>query len=292
MGLILLVVTPIWEARGQDAAALRKQLDGVYNQWREAMVSKNLSRWQANTSRRRQVVVKNQIYSERRAFPAALFSLPVAPPDIRNLKALRAVAKGPTAKEVYFGKVDFGVGGEPSENLLVIDYVNEGGRWKYDGAEFVNLSKLPKVRAQLVGGDLQFLNSPDFVSSGSVAPVPIAINGPVRYITKAYVYCPGREVQLQINKISRHKFQNTKAAEVVVGGARDGQNEVQFLIKSLPGSTGAEPLAVRVYLMSEVRGVQPIKAFEYLVEEKAKPKGNGTMHFVVTPAMVKQLMGR
>lgn len=287
---LLFVLISQLGVRGQDDAALHGHLAGVYEQWRGAMISKNLGGWQATTSRRRQVVVKNQIYSERGSFPAALFAIPVAPPELRGLKALQLKLKGPTAKLVYFGRVDFGVGGDPTDNLLVLDFVNDGG-WKYDGAEFVNISALEGVRKQLQEGDLKFLASADFEPSGALAPVPIAVNGPVKYIAKAYAYCPGREVQLQINKISRHLFQNTKEAEVVTGGAQDGANEVQFLIKSLPGSVGTEPMVVRIYLLSEVQGVKPIKVFEYEVKEKESPKGNGTMMFQVTPEVVKQLMG-
>lgn len=276
----------------QDNATLHAQLAGVYGQWRNAMVAKNLGAWQATTSRRRQVEVRNRIYSERASFPAALFNLPVDPPDLRGLKPLQLKTKGPTAKLVYFGKVDFGVGGEPTDNLLVLDFVREGARWKYDRAEFVNISALEGVRTQLQAGNLEFLASKDFESSGEAKPVPIAVNGPVKYIAKAYVYCPGREVQLQINKISRHLFQNTKNAEVIIGGARDGRNEVQYLIKPLPGSEGVEPMTVRVYLLSEVQGVKPIKVFEYEVKEKEKPDASGTKMFLVTPEIAQQLKGR
>lgn len=273
-------------------AALPQQLEQTYQQWRHAMMTKDTRRWQVYTSQRRQTAVRNQIYSERRAFPGAVFQLPVAPPDTRGLKALRAQAKGTTAKAVYFGKIDFGVGGKPTDNLLVLNFVSESGTWKYDGAEFVNLSALPDVRKQLQSGNSSFVATAEFGPSGRVEPAPIPLQGPVKYIAKTYVYCPGREVNLQINKISRHKFQNTKAAEVVIGGARDGLNEIQFSVKRLPGSEGIEPMTIRVYLMSEVRGVQPINVFEYEVKEKEVPKGSGTSRFNVTPEVVQKLMGR
>ena len=62
-----------------------------------------------------------------------------------------------------------------------------------------------------------------------------SIRGPAKYIAKAYVYCPGREVRLLVNNISSHLFQNTKRAEVVIGGAKDGVNEMQFSIKDIEG---------------------------------------------------------
>lgn len=256
------------------------------------MMKGNLARWQANTSRHRKAVVRNRIYSERRSFPGALFDIPVAPPDATKLRALRVEAKGPTAKVVYFGKVDFGVGGAPTSNLLVMAFTNEQGRWKYDGAEFVNLSALPDVRKALAAGDLSYVKTADFAPSGVVPPVPFELRGPAKYITKVYVYCPGREVQVMINKISRHKFQNTKAAEIVVGGARDGLNEIQFTAKRLPGSEGIEPMAIRVYLLSQVPGTKPITAFEYNVPEKGKVKGAGSADFNVTPEISRKILGR
>lgn len=33
------------------------------------------------------------------------------------------------AKLVYYGKIDFGVGGDPTDNLLVVDFVQENTGW-------------------------------------------------------------------------------------------------------------------------------------------------------------------
>lgn len=289
LGLVTVLAPPA--AAQNRATTLKGQVEAVYGKWRTAMTSKNLGQWQRYTSRFRQVTVKNRIHSERRPFPATLFRLPVAPPDVARLKALRVESKGATAKAVYFGKVDFGVGGKPTNNLLVMDFINEGG-WRYNGAEFVNLSGLPDVRKKIESGDLSYVMTADFAPSGEVPPVPYALRGPVRHLAKVYVYCPGREVQVMVNKISRHKFQNTKMAEIVVGGGRPGSNEVQFAIKRLPGSEGTEPLAVRVYLLSEVPGVKPETVFNYEVKEKGSVKSNGTEYFNLTPELIKKLSGR
>jgi len=272
---------------------LQKSLEGVYQQWRGAVLGKNYPRWQAVTAPHRQVAVRNRIFSERRAFPASIFEVPVAPPALAGLKPLRIEAKGTSAKAVYFGKVDFGVPGEaPTDNLLIINFVNGGRAWAYDEAEYVNLSALPEVRKQLKAGDLSYVKTAEFGPTTKPIAQVLALKGPVKYIAKVYVYSPGREVEVMVNKISRHRFQNTKAAEVVIGGARDGQNEVQFGIKKLPGSTGKEPMTVRVYLMSQVEGVQPIKIFEYLVQEGGATKPYATSFFNVTPKEVAKLMGK
>ena len=51
-------------------------------------------------------------------------------------------------------------------------------------------------------------------------------------------------------------------------------------------------MTIRIYLMSEVQGVKPIKIFEYEVKEKQVVKGTGTSYFNVTPDVVKKLLGR
>jgi hypothetical protein len=272
--------------------ALRLQLEASYNAWREAVIRRDAASWQRVTAPHRRMEVKNRILSEKRAFPATVFDLPAPPPAISGLNFLEAKQNGPTAKASYFGKVDFGVGGAPSDNLLVLSFVHGGAGWLYDRADFVNLAALPEVRRELAAGELKYLKeTPEAQPSGVVPPVPIEAR-PAKYIAKVYVFCPGREVRVQVNKISQHRFANAKEAEVVIGGAVDGPNELQFATKKLDGATGKEAMAIRVYLMSEVEGVKPVKVFEYQVEESGEVKHFGTSHFIVDAATVAKLAGR
>lgn len=274
-------------AAGQDN--LRPSLETTYSAWREAMIRRDASTWQRVTAEHRRVEVRNRIVSEKMPFPAALFDLPAPPPGLNDLKFLEAKQNGATAKSSYFGKIDFGVGGEPTENLLVLSFVRGTGGWLYDRADYVNLSALPEVRKELTAGNLKYLKeTPEAQPSGAVPPTPIAANA-AKYVAKVYVFCPGREVQVQVNKISRHRFANAKEAEVVIGGALDGPNEVQYTVKKLEGGTGKEVMTIRVYLMSRVPGAKPIKTFEYQIAagEKAAPFGTGT--FVVDAEAVAKL---
>jgi hypothetical protein len=271
---------------------LRPALEQTYNTWRDAVIRKDATTWQRTTAPHRRAEVKNRILSEKRAFPAAVFDLPAPPPSLAGLKFLEAKQNGATAKASYYGKIDFGVGGTPSDNLLVLSFTGGGGGWFYDRADFVNLAALPQVRKELAAGDLDYLKeTPEAQPSGVVPPTPIEV-GPARYIAKVYVFCPGREVRTQINKISQHRFANAKEAEIVVGGARDGLNEVQYAIKKLEGGTGKEPMTIRVYLMSEVQGVQPIKIFEYQLAADAAAKPFGTETFTVDAATAAKLAGK
>lgn len=272
-------------------AVLRGQLEQTYGAWRKAVVERDARTWEAVTASHRRMAIRNRIVSEKREFPAAVFDLPASPPGLGGLRAVQVRQSGPTAKAVYFGKVDFGIDGEPSDNLLVISFVNEGGRWRYDTADFVNLGGLPDVRRELAAGDDSYVEETKaFVPDGKLPPPPLQV-GPAKYIAKVYVFCPGREVQVQVNKVSRHAFLNTKQAEVVLGGARDGANEVQYSIRKAEGGKGTEALAIRVYLMSEMPGTQPLKAFEYQVEEGRKPDDFGTGTFNVDAATAAKLAG-
>jgi hypothetical protein len=274
------------------AEDLRPTLEQAYGNWREAVVRRDAAAWQRATAPHRRMQVRNRIVSEKRAFPAAVFDLPAPPPSLGGLKFLDAARNGPTAAAAYFGKIDFGVGGKPSDNLIVLHFAGGGGGWLYDRADFVNLAALPEVRAELAAGNLKYLKeTPEARPSGVVPPTPIEAP-PAKYIAKVYVFCPGREVRVQVNKISHHRFANAKEAEVVIGGARDGANEVQYSVRKLDGGTGKEAMTIRVYLMSETAGVKPLKIYEYQVAQNAKAEPFGTGHFIVDAAAVKQLNGR
>jgi hypothetical protein len=276
-------------ASAQDS--LQPALETTYQAWREAMIHRDTTSWQKTTAEHRRMEIKNRIVSEKRAFPAALFELPAPPPSLSGLKFLSANQNGATAKAAYFGKIDFGVGGEPSDNLLVLSFTR-AGTWLYDRADFINLTALPGVRKELAAGDLKYLKeTPEVQATGVVPPTPIEARA-AKYIAKVYVFCPGREVRVQINKISRHRFANAKEAEIVIGGALDGSNEVQFYTQKLPGATGKEVMTLRVYLLSEVKDVPPIKAFEYQIAAGESPKSFSTTTFTLDAAMASKLSAR
>ncbi len=276
----------------QADQALAGHLNAVYQHWRHAMMTKNYRNWQLHTATHRRTSIVNRIHSERRRIASTLFNLPAAPPDTRSLKLLDVKVKGLTANLIYFGPVDFGVGGRPPKNLLVLSFVREAEGWKYDTADYLNLASLPEVRTQLEAGQLDHLKKPEFLPAGSVEEPLVVLRAPVKYIAKTYVYCPGREVRVMVNGMSRHLYQNTKESEVIIGGARDGRNEVQFTASKLPGGQGTEPMTIRVYLMSQMAGVKPIKMFQYQVLENGAVKPSGTEYFEVGPAEARRLRGQ
>ncbi|SHI68096.1 hypothetical protein SAMN02745181_0642 [Rubritalea squalenifaciens DSM 18772] len=275
----------------QENKLLQSQLETTYGTWRNAMIKKDPRAWSQTTATHRQLHIKNRILSEKRAFPSAVFEVPASPPAIDNLKALRVTQNGATATAVYFGKVDFGVGGQPTDNLLLLHFLNERGRWKYDTADYINLGALPEIRKKLQAGDYSYVQHEDFKASGKTPEMPIAVKG-AQYIAKVYVFCPGREVKVKVNRISDHRFQDTKQAEVIIGGAKAGRNDLQFATKLLEGAKGTEPLSIRVYLMSTVPGVKPVKIYEYQVADKGEVKAYGSGTFVIDNKVHNQLLGR
>lgn len=286
--LSFFLLTAMLPAQAQ-AANTGKVLVATYSNWRTAMIRKDVPAWQRTTAAHRQAEIRNRLVSEKRPYPAGIFELPAPPPSLDGLKMIHLSQRGATAKAAFFGKINFGVGGEPTENILVLSFVNSGA-WKYDRAEFVNLAALPEVRRELLAGDLKYVaETPDFQASGVVPPTPPAVPA-AKYIAKVYVFCPGREVQVQVNQFSRHRFANAKEAEVVLGGAKDGANNVTYTVKGLEGGTGKEALAIRVYLMSEIKDTQPVKAFEYRVDEGGAVKPFGTGSFTVDAATAAKLV--
>jgi hypothetical protein len=290
-GLILSFIL-IFPSISMADEALRTNLEKSYSVWRDSLIKKDVRIWQQVTAEHRQVEVKNRIISEKLPFPASVFNLPAPPPLLSGLKFLTASQKGSTAKAAYFGKIDFGVGGEPTENLLVLAFVQSGERYLYDKVDFVNLTALPDVQKELAAGDITYLKDvPEAQPSGTVPATPAAVQ-PATTIAKVYVFCPGREVDILVNKVSRHKFINSKEAETVIGGARGGLNEVQYAIRKLDEGTGKEALTIRVYLLSEVAGVKPIKAFEYQIDEKGTPAPNGSANFDFNNELLTKLKGK
>jgi hypothetical protein len=51
-------------------------------------------------------------------------------------------------------------------------------------------------------------------------------------------------------------------------------------------------MTIRVYLLSQVKDVLPIMAFEYQIQEGGTPKSSGTGTFNVDPATARKLLGK
>lgn len=252
---------------------VEKDLRTTYQAWRKAILAKDEVAWRNITAPHRRMEVKNRIVSEKKPFPRAVFDLPADPADLANLKLLATKRSGATATQYYFGPIDFGTGAKAGDNLLVLHFIGAGRQWLYDRSEFINLAALPDVRTELKEGKLDYIHqTPELQPKGEVPPTPVEVP-PADIIAKVYVFCPGRDVTVQINGISSHSFSNDQTAQIVLGGAKAGANEVQFAVSGAAQNDLKEPFCVRVYLLSQVHGVKPIKAYEYQTTETQKPEG-------------------
>ena len=212
----------------------------------------------------------------------------MAPPALAPLMYVGSVVNGPTAAATYYGKVDLGLGQEPTDsNALVLLFTHENGKWKYDQARFFNLTRLPAVKERLKRGDASVLMEQDgFQPLGKIPAVP-PVCPPPKYIAKILVDCPGRTVQANVNNISLHEFDNTRLAEVISGGLRDGANSLTLNFSDSPnGKKGA--VLVEVYIMPEIPGHLPARAFSYFVPPQAQPK-SGPVLINVTPELLKTM---
>ncbi len=275
---------------GPRQAELGQSLQDVYIYWRDAMIAHNYRAWYESTATHRRKLLENRINSEKGSWPADIFDLPADPPTIKGLRLIRARSEGMTAKSVYFGRVDFGAGGGPADNLLVLSFVYEGRGWKFDTAEFINLDNLKDVRAQITAGNLEYVDNQDFLPTGIKPAIPDAVPR-AKYIAKVYSYCPGREVKVRVNNISKHRFQDNQESEVIIGGARDGLNQLSYEIRDLPGYKGSEALTLRIYLMSQVQGVKPVKVYQYQTVQGERPKASGSATFRVNPETGASILG-
>lgn len=102
-----------------------------------------------------------------------------------------SVVNGPTAAATYYGKVDLGLGQEPTDsNALVLLFTHENGKWKYDQARFFNLTRLPAVKERLKRGDASVLMEQDgFQPLGKIPAVP-PVCPPPKYIAKFWWTAP------------------------------------------------------------------------------------------------------
>ncbi|MEG1507609.1 MAG: hypothetical protein RR373_03125 [Akkermansia sp.] len=275
------------EAQSLNQDAMKSDLETVYNTWRQSMLRNNYEGWQAQTSTYRKVRVRNLAVSEKKPFPQSLFRKDIAPPSLMPLKYIGAVVKGSTAAATYFGKIDWGIGGQPTENAYVLLFTKEKGVWKYDQARFFNLSHLPKVRARLRNADASVLHQQDgFQPSGTIPPVPPLCPAP-QYIAKIFIDCQGRSVDATVNNVSSHHFEDMRDAEIISGGVHNGLNTVSLRFADIQGKKQGS-VAVMIYIMPETPGNYPGKTFEYIITGDKKPT-NRQFSFTVTPEIIRKM---
>jgi hypothetical protein len=251
---------PLLFALGFAAVPVHAQTSGpqleavlvrAYDAWREAMIRKDAAAWAAAITQYRQVVTRNEVVSDRKAFPAAVFEIPVAPPKLDGLRLLEAEAVGNTAHLVYFGAVDLGQDQDKQgkEVLLKLKFGLEGGAWKYDSNRFTGLSNASEAEmaALRAGKHPDFLETAEFTPPGSFPPVPPLCRVPDfkgGYKLQSFGY----ETTLSMNGYDFGPVSHALDQQVITGGLVRGENTITIRTKSVPPAEGQTPaLKLRIY---------------------------------------------
>lgn len=274
--------------RGQEDS-LRRDLERAFSGWRTAVVTRNLAAWKDNTAASRQMETRNMIVSQKQPFPQALFDFPLRAPEIGTLRFIRAQAKGSTARAVYFGKADVGIpdAGEIPENLLLLNFINESGRWKFDTLRLMNLAGVPEVRASLKsGGTPAMLNSPEFGPDGVLPPTPKPCAAP-DHIATLQIASLGYATAAKVNGFDLPVVADAAEQHIIIGGLKDGENTLTLEIKPTVVAEGsARHLVVNAVLLTGNEARPVIRVFTW------KPPGTSAPEFSEQKIIVNKITMR
>jgi hypothetical protein len=246
------------ETKARPDNSIRVSLESAYESWRTAMASGDLRTWEATTAFSRQIETRNRIVSQKQPFPRALFDDPVGTPPLRGLIPLGVLSTGETATSTYFGKANFG--DEPgvaiSDNLLVLHFLNEEGRWKFDNLRVVKIGNDGEILLQIRNSDFSFLQGDEFQPAPYLTPVPQPVDLP-ELVAEAWVDATGYEVKITVNGHLTGTFTNIKVTELVMGGVRRGQNQIRIeskLIETSAASGTSPKVEVALYAAEDPAG--------------------------------------
>jgi len=237
---------------------IRVSLESAYEAWRRAMDTGDLASWEQTTAFSRQIEIRNRIVSQKQNFPQALFDDPVAAPLLGGLIALGVLSTGDTATSTYFGKANFG--DEPgmaiSDNLLVLHFLREEGKWKFDNLRIVKIGNDGEILLQIRNSDFSFLRGDEFQPAPFLPPLPQPVVAPA-FVAEAWIDATGHEVKITVNGHLTGTFRNVKTSELVIGGAKRGGNQIRIETKALgeanPGAATPR-VEVAIYAAADPTG--------------------------------------
>ncbi len=252
-----------------QAPALRQNLDAAYQKWRAAILSQDARAWANSVTRYRQVVTRNLIVSQKQPFPQAVFAVPLDPPDISGLRLLEAQAVGPTAHTLYFGKVN--LGGDPGQipdSVLMLKFFNENGSWRFDSSKVLKLLDHPELIAQMKGNaPMDFLDYPEFTPPGKVPSVPALCEIPEN-MAGCTLQSFGYETRMRVNGFDYPVMQDHAEKFFVIGGLKNGANDVSLIIKPTDIPAGEERLLqLDFFVLTGKAGKPPVRVFHYETKE-------------------------
>ncbi|MEC5125585.1 hypothetical protein VSU19_02395 [Verrucomicrobiales bacterium BCK34] len=265
--LSLLIVPALNTAHGQTAQpdpTLRVTLESAYENWKAAMTTGDIKKWEATTAFSRQREIENRIISQRLPFPQTLFDDPMDSPQLGGLVSLGVLSNGFAATSTYFGRANFGnaTGTEIPDNLLVLHFLKEDGIWKFDNLRLVRIGDDGEILLQIRNTDFSFLNGAEFQPAEQLPPIEQPVTTP-DMIAEAWIDATGYEVKVYVNNRLTGTFSNLKITELVNGGVNKGQNLIRIESKPLPESSGGAPkVEVAIYAAADAES-QANRVFHY-----------------------------
>lgn len=270
-----------------DQKVAREIVETVYNTWRLSIQRGDESTWRRYTGSSRQMRVRNLIISERGTFPRDFFRSAQSAPQLENFRYVGALGGcgGKTLAATYIGKMQLGEGAPAHENAYVLLFVNEGGSWKLDQTRFFDLSRMPAVLKRLQAKDIQVLREQDGFHPYSALPAVPPACGTPQLVAKVFVDCPGRAIDMRINGVSLHEFDDERRADTISGGLRRGQNTITYTIRDSATGKDRPRMGIGLFVMPETPGAQPVCVFDHVLDATDSARG-GSFTFSITPALL------
>lgn len=256
-----------------DQQVARATAERVYSTWRLGMTRGDENAWRSATTRSRQMKVRNLIVSQKGDFPDDFFRNQPEPPRLDKFRYIGCITgcQNRTLAVTYLGKVQLG-DDKANDSAFVLLFVFEDGKWKFDQSRMFNLARLPKVKERLLKGDLAVLHEQDGFHPYDAAPtVPAACYAP-QLIGKVFVDAPGRAIDMKINGISVHQFDDERRADVISGGLRRGRNTISYTIQTHE-KLEHPTMAIGLFVMPETPGNQPVCVFDHILDASDVAKG-------------------
>lgn len=256
-----------------DQKAARATAERVYSTWRIGMVRKDETAWRSVTTRARQMKVRNLIVSQKGNFPHDFFHDQPEPPSLDKFAYIGSITGcgNRTLASTYVGNVKLGEG-KVAENAFVLLFVYEDGKWKFDQSRMFNLESVPQVKERLHKGDLSVLVEQDGFHPYGAAPAVPSPCGRPQLIGKVFVDSPGRSIDMRINGISVHQFEDERRADVISGGLKRGRNTISYTIKT--NEKLAHPsMAIGLFVMPETPGNKPVCVFDHILDATDTARG-------------------
>jgi hypothetical protein len=242
----------------QGNVSLRTDLERTYVTWLQAMRSRDVSAFAAQTSQYRQMCLKNEIVSLGQEWPMAVFKSVIQAPDISRLTFVDAAEFGDAARAVYFGRVDFALDSESPvtpENPLVVRFLREGGVWKFDWIQYVNLGTDEDTRREAKSGGRKWLESEEFQLTGRYPAIPRPCKKPYQ-IAALSILARSCKVTVDVNQGAHiETVENNTGGRIITGGLQRGPN--LLTITPVPDARAANASQLEIHILTRAETWRP-----------------------------------